>query len=264
MKLLVVEGNNEETWTKRGKYGIMPYHQLFAEMLHFLVPHTQVDTAFPADGTKDLPNLVRLRKYDGILWTGSALSVTDNIPSVTRQLDFAQTVFESGVPFYGSCWGLQVATVVAGGKVGKSVNGLEFGISETIQLTTEGRASSFFSERPSNFKALCIHYDEVVQLPNNSTVLAKNAHSPVQAVTFDYKKSNFFGVQYHPEFNPEQIGLIASFLEDKLVASGAFASNDEVRTFVKNLSPETGLPSEISDYKIHTQEIGAWLRQVNN
>ncbi len=259
MKLLIVEGNNEETRVQRGTFGIKPYHLLFKEMLHFLVPNAETQSVFPADGIKDLPSISQLEEFDGVLWTGSSLSVTNAIPDVTRQLDFAESIFQSGTPLYGSCWGLQVATIAAGGEVGRSANGLEFGISRPIELTQKGVESPFFEGRSLNYTALCLHYDEVLKLPQNAIVLASNSHSSIQAMTFHYKKSSFFGLQYHPEFNAEQMSLINNCIEEKLVGSASFATIEEVRAFTKRLSEQDNLPDEITNYTLHTQEIKAWL-----
>ena len=263
MKLLIVEGNNEEARAQRDTFGIKPYHLIFKEMLHFLWPTVQTEVVFPADGSKDLPTVEQLTKYDGILWTGSALSVNENIPSVTDQLNFAETIFESGTPLYGSCWGLQVATTVAGGKVARGKIGLEFGIAKDIILTEAAIKSPFFLKRKSNYSALCIHFDEVVKTPKNAIVLAHNSHSKVQALVFDYKKSSFFGVQYHPEFKPSVMAKIATLLSEKLIDSGRFTSVAEVAKFVARFSEGKGFPQEIVDYQLHTQEIKAWLNYIS-
>jgi len=262
MKLLVVEGNNSETRDLRGSSGIMAYHLLFKEMLQFLEPSVQVDSVFPADDGELLPSLYELQKYDGVLWTGSSLSVLDNISSVNNQLNFAEQVFNSGVPFYGSCWGLQIATVVSGGKVGMSKNGIEFGISESVQLTEEGKNSPYFTNRKNSYQALCIHFDEVVEIPENTNILAYNSHSDVQAMTIDYKRSQFFGVQYHPEFRTQDMSLIATFLAKSLVKKGAFSSLKEVEIFSQNLLDQNEVPNEIADYGLHTQEIRSWLNFI--
>lgn len=262
MNLLVVEGNNEATRNLRGTSGIRPYHVLFKELLQFLEPTAKINSVFPADPGKELPSLKELQKYDGVLWTGSSLSVLDDIPSVNNQLNFGEQVFKSGVPFYGSCWGLQIATVVSGGKVGKSKNGLEFGVSESIQITEEGEKSDYFINRKNNFQALCIHFDEVIKIPENSNILATNAHSNVQAMTIDYKRSQFFGVQYHPEFRPKDMSLIASFLAEPLVRKGAFSSLEEVENISAKLLDQKEVPNEIVDYGMHTQEIGSWLNSI--
>ncbi|MCF6224295.1 MAG: type 1 glutamine amidotransferase [Flavobacteriaceae bacterium] len=263
MKILIVEGNVKRTRLEREKSGIIPYNLLFIKMLKILNPTILPDVVCPADDDKFLPNKEELLKYDGIMWTGSALCIMDKIPEVIRQLEFAQVIFESGVPLYGSCWGMQVATVVAGGKVAQSPIGLEIGISQPIKLTEEGKKSPFFTQREDDFKALCIHFDEVVEAPKNSKILASNNHSKIQAITFKYRKSHFFGVQYHPEFSTNIMVNIISFLSDKFVAVNAFPSMNEVKKLNDKLNNKNKLPQEISNYLKHTQEIMSWLNYIS-
>jgi len=260
VKLLIVEGNNEETRLQRSSAGIRPYHLVFRELLSELVPKAETVVVFPADGTGGLPAVSQLKEYDGVLWTGSSLSVTDPLPDVHRQLNFAEAVFESGVPFYGSCWGMQVATVVAGGEVALSGNGLEFGICKPIELTELGRQSPFFPHRKVPYSALCIHYDEVTRAPKNAQILARNTHSKIQAMTFDHKNGSFFGVQYHPEFGTADMALIASFLSKKLVDNKIFDSVGDVQEFCLKLRQQEEIPQEIANYQLHSKEIMAWLR----
>ena len=260
MKLLVVEGNTRETRKERGDFGIKPYNEIFTEMLYFLETNAQVDVAFPTEGDRELPSMEQLKSYDGVLITGSSLSVLDNKPEVTRQLQFIDTVFRSGVPIYGSCWGLQVATVVAGGKVAKSDNGLELGISNPITLTKEGKKSAFFS-RKQPFETLCIHYDEINMVPKDAIVLATNAHSEVQAMQFNYKSSSFFGVQYHPEFTPNVMAKVIRFLKDDLIRKGYYSDKEKAKKEISLLESKN-LATEIINYKLHTQEIKNWLNGI--
>ncbi len=45
------------------------------------------------------------------------------------------------------------------------------------------------------------HFDEVIELPTGSQLLATNAHTKIQAyVNFD---GRLFGTQFHPQFNRE-------------------------------------------------------------
>lgn len=261
MKLLVVEGNTKETRLQRGNFGIKPYNEMFAEMLHFLEPKVQVDVVFPTDPKRKLPNIKQLQNYDGVLITGSSLSVLDATPEVTHQLNFIETVFNSGTPIYGSCWGLQVATVVAGGKVAKSNSGLELGISKPISLTNSGKNSPLFKERKRPFEALCIHYDEVSMVPKNTVVLAENSHSKVQAMVFNYKKSAFFGVQYHPEFTPKVMAKIISFLKEGLIKNRHYPNREMSQEEIYKLE-NAKFSAEIIDYRQHTQEIASWLKII--
>ncbi len=259
MHLLIVEGNKRETWSKREASGGVPYHKRFLAMLKILCPEAKVDVAFPADEDALLPSLKTIMKYDGVLWTGSSLYVNDPSPSVAGQLTFAEDVFKSGVPFYGSCWGLQIAAVVAGGTVGTCEKGREFGVTSPISLTKDGANYNAFKERTGEFNALCIHLDEVTQLPENTTILASNAHSRVQALTINYKNSEFFGVQYHPEFMFSDLVFIARYMSKTLIKEGVFDKEEAVESFVSKLEKPGELPECVSNYLIHTQEVKCWL-----
>ncbi len=262
MRLLVVEGNTSEIWQARQAKGGVPYHKRFLAMLKMLCPEAEVSVVFPADGTAGLPATRQLQKYDGVLWTGSSLYINDPIPGVERQLSFAEEVFASGVPVYGSCWGLQVAVVVAGGKVGTCAKGREFGVTTPIQLTAAGEKHIAFRGRKKPFPALCIHLDETLKLPDGATVLACNDHSEVQALTLQYKKSAFFGVQYHPEFTCADVAFIARYMADTLLREGVFESHENSEAFAKQMDEAAGLPEAITNYAIHTQEIGNWLTSI--
>ncbi len=262
MRLLVVEGNKEETWQHREAYGGVPYHKRFQAMLKILQPKAEVEFAFPADSDTLLPLNAQLTAFDGVLWTGSSLSVNDSSPSVQQQLTFAEDVFNSGVPFYGSCWGLQIATVASGGEVGPCSNGWEYGVSDLIELTEAGKNHPCFQGRKGSFPAFEVHRDEVVKLPENSTVLAKNRHSEVQAITIRFRNSVFFGVQYHPEFTTEDMAFIARHLSKKLIEEGAFKSETDVESFISKMEKQSHLPSSVIDYGLHVQEVDRWLQNL--
>ncbi len=259
MRLLVVEGNKKKTWKEREICGSVPYHKRFKAMLRILCPEAKVTFAFPADDDNLLPSVDKLRSFHGILWTGSSLHVNNPSPAVQRQLTFAEDVFKSGVPFYGSCWGLQIAVVVAGGQVATCRNGREIGISEPIEMTDSGTGHVYFQGRKKNYRVLCLHLDEVVKLPANSNVLAKNDHSEVQALTIQYKDTEFFGVQYHPEFLVSDMVFMIRLLSQSLIEDGIFDSEKAVLDYITKLEDHNDLPAEISDYLLHTQEIKNWL-----
>ena len=163
--------------------------------------------AFPSDTDNHLPSVNQLQAFQGVLWTGSSLHVNDSSPAVKRQLMFAEKVFKSAVPFYGSCWGLQIAVVVAGGQVATCGRGRELGITQPIVLSDSGKQHVYFSGRTDRYRALCMHLDEIVKVPKDATVLARNDHSEIQALTIRYGDSEFFGVQYHPEFLVSRFGI---------------------------------------------------------
>jgi GMP synthase (glutamine-hydrolysing) len=124
----------------------------YARILRRIDPALHVDVLTAADGDT-LPAGVGVQDYDGVTITGSALNVYNGGEPVTRQIELAKAVFAAGVPFFGSCWGLQVAVTAAGGEVRANPRGREFGFGRRIHLTAAGghtlclRASRLSSRR---------------------------------------------------------------------------------------------------------------------
>ncbi|MGY0398471.1 MAG: type 1 glutamine amidotransferase [Ostreibacterium sp.] len=257
MKLLIVEGNPKLVWQSREHQGASAYHRRFAELLANLGYHN-IEVAFPSE-SRHLPTNIQLKDFNGVLLTGSILNVYHKLSEVTRQLDFVTRCFATGVPIYGSCWGLQLAVTVAGGKIERCQNGREFGLSKAITLTQAGRNSPFYMGKSGVFDAYCIHEDETVILPKNTEILAKNNHSAVQALTFRYGQSDFFGVQYHPEFFWEDIHFLANLMEEQLTHEGIFTPNCKKTDYLQQMVES----SELNQRDNHTLEIANWLRYIN-
>jgi GMP synthase (glutamine-hydrolysing) len=147
--------------------------------------------------------------YDGVVLTGSALNIYDASPATRAQLDFARAVYRARVPFFGSCWGLQVAAAAAGGEVVRNPKGREAGVARAIVATQAGRAHPMLAGRGESWDAPCHHLDVVARLPDEATLLASNTYAQVQAAEIRFEGGVFWGVQYHPEFS---FGEIASVL----------------------------------------------------
>ncbi len=83
---------------------------------------------------------------------------------------FEREAFASRVPFFGSCWGLQVAAAAAGGAVRLNPREREIGFARKITLTADGRGHTMHEGRPIAFGAPTVHSDEVGTLPPDITV----------------------------------------------------------------------------------------------
>lgn len=256
MKLLIVEGNPRSVWQLREEQGGVAYHRRFIQILESL-GYSHVDVAFPVEN-HCLPNQKQLSQFHGILLTGSSLNIYTETVEVTRQLEFAEHCFSSGVPIYGSCWGLQVAVTIAGGKIARGQNGREFGIAKNITLTKMGKKSPYFLNKPSVFDTYCIHEDDTHQLPENSEILATNAHSMVQALQLHYLKSPFFGVQYHPEFTSADIEFLANIMFEKLMEEGIFSDQPSKEDYLKQMAKHP----TIHQPAFTTLEIANWINSL--
>lgn len=227
-RFLVVEGNNAEGRERqRSRLGRMA-SEGYAGCLRFLAPGSEVDLCFAADADADTPSEAVLReRYDGVCISGSALHVWEEHPDAMRQVEFARRVYRSGVPFFGSCWALQVATVAAGGRVEKNPLGREAGIARGITLNKRGLAHPMLAGRPAVFEAPCIHLDAVTEPAPGTVVLASNAMAPVQAAEIHCEGGIFWGVQYHPEFTLTHLANILSLNLPIHVEEGRFASEEQ-------------------------------------
>ncbi|PPD13943.1 MAG: glutamine amidotransferase [Methylobacterium sp.] len=232
------------------------------------------DIVCAADAGASLPDGAVLGDYNGVVITGSPLHLWKREPESLRQVELAREVFRSGVPFFGSCWGLQVAAVAAGGDVQKNPRGREFGFARRIAPTVDGARHALLAGRPALFDAPCSHLDEVAALPTDSTLLASNAVSRVQAAEIRYQGGTFWGVQYHPEFVHGVLAYILDQRSGDLVAEGFFADAAQSAAYSADLRAldreprrdicwRLGLSADVVDPIQRRTEIGnfvAWCK----
>jgi GMP synthase (glutamine-hydrolysing) len=172
-----------------------------------------------------------LQGYDAVFVTGSPLHLYQDTPETRREVDLMRAVFESGVPSFGSCAGLQVATVAAGGTVRPSNRGREAGFARHITLTEAGHRHPLLAGRPASFDAPAFHSDEVETLPEGGTLLAFNTITEVQAVEIRHGPGVFWGVQYHPELNLYEVAGALRRQSDQLVREGYASSPEALETY---------------------------------
>ena len=100
----------------------------------------------------------------------------------------------------GICYGHQLLcrSLVGKSSVRKSPKGLEEGWCEMSFSLNEGNLEGV----RENEKVFQSHFDEVIQLPEGSTVFATNNHTRIQA--FVNVEQKLLGTQFHPEFTREQ------------------------------------------------------------
>ena len=120
----------------------------YAAILRSIGPDVAVDICTPADARATTPQ--PLDAYDGVAITGSSLNIYKREIESLRQIDFIREIFSRGIPMFGSCWGLQLATVAAGGEVGLNPLGREVAFARKITLTAAGRIHPMHAQRGAN------------------------------------------------------------------------------------------------------------------
>ena len=199
-RILVIDGNVAEIRARQEAALGYDSGVGYSRVLRRMDASLRIDIVLAADGAAEFPAGVGLDDYDGVTMTGSALNIYNGGPPVTRQIDLAKAVFAAGVPFFGSCWGLQVAVTAAGGEVHANPQGREFGFARRILLTDAGREHPLFAGKPAVFEAPTVHRDSIAVLPGGAAILARNDFG-VQATAFTFGRGTFWGVQYHPEYD---------------------------------------------------------------
>lgn len=132
---------------------------------------------------------------DAWIITGARSSVLDGDSRVARLLDWIRREVEEEVPLLGVCYGHQAVAAALGGRVERHPGGWELG-TVGIELTPAGRADRLFQGFPRRFQVHTTHEDQVVEPPDGAVVLARNAHSPFQALAVGPACRT---VQFHPE-----------------------------------------------------------------
>lgn len=201
-----------------------------------------------------------LQGIDAVVFTGSAVDWNTSDPRGQVQADAMRRVFDTGLPVWGSCNGLQLLATVLGGSVGASPNGVEAGLAQDIRLTEAGRVHPMMAGRADGFAVPCIHRDEIQTLPEGVVLLAGNAHSPVQAVAYERDGINYWGTQYHPELAPQAIAAILSRL-DQTAHAARIADLSACDTDAA-AAQRLGTSTEAMAVQQRTVELRNWLRHV--
>ena len=131
-------------------------------------------------------------------------------------------------PFVGVCLGHQLLAAALGGTVGE-MESTEIGVHE-IELTVQARHDPLFGHLPSTLTGLQWHVAEVVELPPDTTVLATNEQSAIQAMRVGRKA---YGVQFHVEVGVNTIPKWAAIPEYERELADHFGSAETLRLQVE-------------------------------
>ena len=139
LKLLIVEGNTRKENLNFNKAGCVPQSENFKQHIKMFEPNSEIDIVEPGDDSAISKIILLLKKYNGIILTGSTLRINDENDEVKKHIDFTKTCFKHGKKIFAACWGLQVAVTAAGGKCRVAPRGTHVGIAYDIELTNEGK-----------------------------------------------------------------------------------------------------------------------------
>jgi len=260
LKLLIVEGNTKEENVNFGDAGCVPQSQNFKKHLKKIEPDSEIDIVEPLDDISISKIISSLKKYDGVVLTGSTLRLNEDIKEIKKHIDFAKTCFKHEKKIFGACWGLQVTVIAAGGKCRVSPNGPHIGIAYDIELTEEGKKHKIYSTKPEKFTTPAFNYDEVEIPPKNSILLASDKINKFQALHFCVGKSEVWGIQYHPEIPYDYMIKLIKHRSKSMLEKNVFKNQDEINRHINFIEKAK---STLSD-DIRTIELKNWLNYLKN
>jgi GMP synthase-like glutamine amidotransferase len=143
-----------------------------------------------------------LEAYNGLWVMGGPMDVweeSDNPWLVAEKQAIKRAVVDLNLGYMGICLGHQLLASALGGEVGKGTS--EVGVMP-VELTADGRASTYFEGLPSTLDCLQWHGAEVMGVPEGARVLARSEKCAVQSMSIGEKA---FSAQFHVEVTPATV-----------------------------------------------------------
>ena len=272
LRFLIIDGYPKASREEFDAVGMKHAWRLHAEMLLKHLPGARYEVWFPSD---DPVPPAGPEHYEGVLWTGCNLTIYHTHDErVTRQIEYARRCYEAGTPAFGTCWGIQMGAVAAGGRVEANPRGREMGLARKIRLTPEGLRHPMYEGKPPVFNAFISHLDHVTALPAGGVHLATNDFTPVQAIEVCHGKGVFWGVQYHPEYDLHDMARLIVGRANKLISEGFFRNCEELEAYVerletlhadprrKDLRWQLDIDDDVLDERIRQTEFRNWIHKI--
>jgi len=258
LKILIVEGNTNEENINFNIAGCISQSENFKIHIKKIEPDCKIDIVSPGDDKSIFNIISSLKKYNGIILTGSTLRVNDNSDEIKKHIKFAKKCFESGQKIFAACWGLQVTVTAAGGKCRVSPKGAHIGIAQDVELTNEGKKHSLYSLKTHKFTTPAFNHDEVEIPPLNSILLASDRINKFMSLYFTVGKSEIWGLQYHPEIPYDYMLKLIKHRSKDLIDKNFFKDNNDLNQHIKLIEEEK---SELCE-NMRTLELKNWLGYI--
>jgi len=208
------------------------YNDMFAK----LFPSIEFENYDVCKG--DFP--IDLNDCDFYMCTGSKYSVYENLDWITKLKTFISELYQKKKYFIGFCFGHQLIAEALDGKVERAQVGWCVG-NHQFEMVEK---TSWMVPALSNLNMLMSCQDQILELPNESVVLATNDFCPNAMILVGER---FLGFQGHPEFTPKYSKLLIESRIDQigktkalhgLKSLGNKLNNHEIQSWILNFIDE--------------------------
>ena len=258
-RILIVEGNLREENQSFTDGGIKTHTESLKDSISYFTDQLEIDVVNPSSDENINEVAKDLTKYHGMIWGGSSLNIYNDTPEIRRQINFMKECQKNIKNIFAICWGMQVAVTAAGGVVNRGKNGAHRGIAHDIEINENGLKHPLYKNKNKKFNTPAFNFDEVVKLPEGSTLLSSNPINKVMGINFNVGSTNVWGIQYHPEITYAKMISLIHFRRDRLLEKKAFIDQMEIDSHVKIIEDE----NKISNKDARMRELENWLNNLN-
>ena len=260
LNILIVEGNIREDSEFFIKAAGASAAVNLKNLILKLEPSTKTDIINPGHDDETTNALKNMNKYHGIVFTGGAMRINDMTDVIKKHIQFASDCFNEKNKILAICWGLQVCSTAAGGKVNPGKNGAHIGIASDVIINSEGEKHFIYKDKKTIFTSPAFNFDEVSELPKNAILLSSDKVNNVMGVKFDAGNSEIIGLQYHPDYEYFQMLNLIAGRKDRLFTNKIFSSEKEYQNHISYIKSE----NELLNFKDRTCEVRNWLNYLKN
>ena len=260
LNILIVEGNIRED----SEFFIKAAGTSAADNLKNLIlkiePSTNTEIINPGHDDETTNALKDMNKYNGIVFTGGAMRINDMTDVIKKHINFASNCFTQKKKILAICWGLQVCSTAAGGKVNPGKKGAHIGIASDVIINNEGEKHFIYKDKKQIFTSPAFNFDEVSELPKNAILLSSDIVNKVMGVSFNVGSSEIIGLQYHPDYEYFQMLKLIDGRKERLFVNKNFLNEEEYENHVSYIKSE----NELLNFNDRTCEVRNWLNYIKN
>jgi len=253
LNILVVEGNNPADSSVFIKAAKASCSQNLKNLVQKIEPSAEVKIINPSKDNETTEALKNIDQYHGIIFTGGAMRINDMTDEIKKHINFASNCFKHGKKILAICWGLQVCSTAAGGKVEPAKKGAHIGIASNVEINEEGKKNLIYKDKKDIFTTPAFNFDEVTELPEGAKLLSSDNINRVMAIYFKSGQSEIWGLQYHPDYEYWQMVNLSNARKERLLKHKIFKNEDEFINHVNYIQ------NQDLDFDSRTCEVRNWI-----
>ena len=223
-----------------------------------LEPNSNVKIINPGIDEETKKALEVINIYHGIIFTGGAMRINDLTDEIKKHINFASNCFNHKKKILAICWGLQVCSTAAGGRVAPGKNGAHIGIASSVEINKEGQKNLIYKNKKIKFTTPAFNFDEVCETPEGATLLSSDKVNKVMCVYFKSGNSEIWGLQYHPDYEYHQIINLSNERKDQMIANKYFKDKNDFENHINYIKDE----DKKLDFENRTCEVKNWLNYI--